>query len=141
MAASTEDPLRDPTAGRGWAISGLIVMAASILGVAQILHDASRTMVAMGNDPAAEAKEAAYFHALRWEVAAWIAPGAIGVILVCIALMKARNRERWFFLCTLFLIFNWLLFFFPYGIFLAVVFLRKWKEFSLSSRSLTGGVS
>ena len=59
--------------------------------------------------------------------------GLLGVIIVSIVLFSGRNRERWFYRCTIGLAIAWCVFLFPIGLvvgaYLIIIFVNKRQEF------------
>ena len=62
-----------------------------------------------------------------------IAVGLVGVVLILVALLRVKNREKWFFSWTVVLSVFWCLMIFPYGLIVGIpilgVFLAKRAEF------------
>ena len=59
--------------------------------------------------------------------------GLLGVVIVSVVLFSGRNRERWFYRCTIGLAIAWCVFLFPIGLvvgsYLIIIFVNKRQEF------------
>ena len=68
--------------------------------------------------------------------------GFVGVILILVALMHAKNREKWFFRVTVFLSLFWCVVLFPLGLVVGlpilILFVRKRAEFGPTATEAAG---
>jgi len=125
-----------PSKGRKLAIIGMVLNLGVLVGqvgaILFILPAYWEAPLISGSEELADAMSARIQRAMLF-FGAFFFVGLVGVILVCISLLKQRFRERWFFVSGVVAASLWCMLVFPIGlvpgILLFVLFLGRRKQF------------
>lgn len=119
--------------GRAWAVTGLVLMLGPLVGVAGsilgMMGAFDKLSESGTTDPTAVSES---IGVVLYSTVLGLIAGLIGLILVVVAALVMKNRERWFFRATLTLSILWCLMF-PIGTLaggaLIILFLTIRQEF------------